>query len=300
MTTTADLINEAKRYLYSMQREEMNILTAGFTSVASPTLQTLTFTYPQMGIRSGAYLAIDLEIFYVFAASATTVTVVGGQLGSTPATHASGAIVTVNPKFPDFNIFYALNQEIVSLSSPDNGLFQIKDVDLVYNPAKQGYDLAGVTDLIDIQSIRYKQANASNYEPSIRSFGLTRNQNTTDYSSGYTLSLYEAAWPGQTIRVHYKAPFSSLVNLTDDVVVVTGLPKTATDIPALGAAVRLMAGRELKRNFTEAQDEPKRGQEIPAGAVANSVKNLMMLWQRRVNEELARLEAAYPQISNRA
>jgi hypothetical protein len=295
MTTFSDLIQETKRYLYSMQREEMNLLQTGFTSVASPATQQIMVANPLKGIQSGALLAIDLELFYVMSSAGTTATVIGGQMGSVPAAHASGALITVNPKFPDFTAAYAINQEITSLSSPDNGLYQVKDVDITYNPAKTAYDLAGVTNIIDIQSVRFRSPGPDPYETAIWNWRLDRSEDVATFPSGLALSFYEPAYPGQTVHVHYRSGFSPLVNLTDDASI-TGLPTTAYDIPPLGAAIRLMAGREVKRNFTEAQDEPKRAQEVPPGAVAGSVKNLMMLWQRRVFEEASRLSAAYPRI----
>ena len=55
-----------------------------------------------------------------------------------------------------------------------------------------------------------------------------------------------------------------------------------------------MAGREIKRDFTESQGDTRRAGEVPAGAVAASSRNLQILRQQRITSEAAKLEAIYP------
>jgi hypothetical protein len=62
----------------------------------------------------------------------------------------------------------------------------------------------------------------------------------------------------------------------------------------LGAQIRLMAGREVKRNFTESQGDTRRGDKVPAGAVGNSINNLLRLRRDRITAEAARLNRQYP------
>ena len=75
---------------------------------------------------------------------------------------------------------------------------------------------------------------------------------------------------------------------------VTGLQPSATDLPPIGAAIRLMAGREIKRNFTESQGDTRRSTEVPPGAIAQSANGLARLRQTRIAAEAARLHALYP------
>jgi hypothetical protein len=58
--------------------------------------------------------------------------------------------------------------------------------------------------------------------------------------------------------------------------------------------MRLMAGREVKRNFTESQGDTRRAEEVPSGAVANSMLQLQRLRRDRVMAEAARLNRQYP------
>jgi hypothetical protein len=116
---------------------------------------------------------------------------------------------------------------------------------------------------------------------------------TTDFASGGALVIYEGGYPGQAIRVRYRAPFGSLTALDDDVLADTGLPATAHDLPPLGAAVRLVAGREVKRNFTEAQGEPRRAEEVPPTATLQSSRELLRIRQQRIVAEQSRLLHQY-------
>ena len=57
---------------------------------------------------------------------------------------------------------------------------------------------------------------------------------------------------------------------------------------------RLVAPREIKRNFTEAQGEPRRAAEVPPGAVASSMRTVAALRQQRITTEASRLLQADP------
>lgn len=292
VTTTEDLIAETKRLLLSGQRESYNKLAAD----TAPGATTLSFTYDLGGIAAGSYVQVGLEVFYVWAvnSSAKTAAVESAQIGSTAAAHDTGDIVTVNPKFPDHAILRALNEDLHSLSSPTNGLYAIRSTDLTFSEGRSGYDLDGVTNLIDILEIRTRRDTASGDWPLVGNFTLSRDVDTTDFPSGYALFLTEMGVSGADVRVRYKATFSTLSTLADDVEDVTGLPESAHDLPPLGAALRLMYPREMKRSFTEAQPDPRRGSEVGAGAALNSTRGIAQQRQTRINEEYARLWQQFP------
>ena len=292
MTTAADLIDETKRLLLSGQREQHNKLAAN----TAPGATTLTFTYDLGGIQAGAYVQVDLEVFYVWAvnASAKTATVEPAQIGSVAASHDTGDMVTVNPKFPDHAILRALNEDLYSLSSPTNGLYAIKSADLTFAEGRAGYDLAGVTNLVDILEIRAQRDSASRDWPLVSGYEFSRDVNTAQFPSGYALFLTQPGMSGTSLRIRYKATFGALTLLGDDVEAVTGLPHTAHDLPPLGAALRLVYPREIKRSFTEAQPDPRRATEVPVGGAIGSTRALAAQRQTRINEEYARLWQQFP------
>jgi hypothetical protein len=290
--TAADLIDETKRILLSGQREQYNKLAAD----TAPGATTLSFTYSLGNIQAGAYVQIGLEVFYVWEAdpNTQTATVEPAQIGSLAATHDLGDFVTVNPKFPDHAILRALNEDLYSLSSPTNGLYAIRSADLAYVEGRSGYDMDGVTDLIDVLEIRTERSGSVGDWPLVGNFTVSRDVDATDFPSGYALFLTEPGVSGANLRVRYKATFGALSALTDDVELVTGLPPSAHDLPPLGAALRLAYPREIKRSFTESQGDTRRAAEVPAGSSLSSARGIAALRQTRINEEYGRLWQLFP------
>ena len=293
MTTLNDIISAARRHLYANQAPEANRLASGIGS--SDTSMSLTYPIGSLS-RQGAVCAIDLEHIRVWAnPSGNTLTIERGIDGSTPATHSANAFVEVMPKFSPFMIQQAVNNELDELASPWNGLYSVQDVEVTYNPAVSGYDLTGVTpgQVLAIQEIRYKVPGPSKHLPAIRHFDIARNVPTADYPSGMALLLYESAFPGLPIHVRYRTRFNHFVNLTDDAQTVALLPPEANGIPPIGAAIELMAGREIKRNFTEATPDPLQLELVTGGQVLNSYKGLMILRQSRIQAVAAGLVRQY-------
>lgn len=293
MATCDNLIDECLRHLLSGTREQLNRLATGYTAAGT----SLRCTYDLDGIKPGAVVGVDLELFYVWDVneSTKTATVTGAHLGSTAANHSQDAIVTVNPRFSRFGLFTALNQDLLDLSSPENGLYRVRTVDLTYNSAIQGYDLTSVTDLLDILEVKRDTSGPSNTWPVIQRSGwdLKRDLPASDFASGLGLILYQHAESGRTIRVSYKAPFGQFTTVADTHTTV-GLPDTAVDIPPMGAASRLAFPREIARNFFETQGDTRRAEEVPPSAVGNSMRNLVALRQQRIIAEAARLAQRYP------
>jgi hypothetical protein len=283
MTTLSDLINETRTFLYSNQQPYSNKLGVAITD---PNATNFTLSYDLGAIaQRGAIVAIDLEHIRIWETSGTRVTLCDrGVDGSTPATHTNGAFVEAMPKFSPYMIQRAINEDLDDLASPSAGLFAIKDLELTYNAAVSGYDMTGVTpdNVLAIQEIRYKIPGPTMHLPAIRSFEVARSVPTTDYPSGMALLLNESAHPGLPMHVRYRSRFSHLVNLTDDLQTVAGLPAAANGLPALGAACSLMAGREVKRNFTEATTDPLQLELVTGGQVLNSYKGLLLLRQERI------------------
>ena len=293
MSTAQTWVDRARSYLTSGSVPERNTLANPYTAGAT----SLTFTYDLGGITKGTRLHIGLNTFYVWDVNTTTktATVSGGQEGTTDANASSGAVVWVRPKFTDYELLTAINEELGALSSPQNGLFQVKTFDLTYNSAIQGYDLSGVTDLQSVYLVRYDTPGPENDWPIIPAHlvRVDRSQLTSDFPSGSGLQIMDGGYAGFDVRLVYKAPFSTLAALTTDTST-TGVSAQAADIPPLGAAIRLMAGREIKRNFTETQPDTRRATEVPPGAVANSAGPLRALYMQRIAQEAARLSSLYP------
>lgn len=288
MTTAANLIDRTVQILLAGTVEERNKIASSINS----SITTVTTSYALGSLSTQTVFEVDSELFYVWDADTQTkvLTVERGFGGTTAASHNSGAVLTVNPKFPRWQVLQALNDELADLSSPMNGLYQMKTVDLSYNGSDRMLNLAGVTDIIDLYEVRLRYL-ADDY-PVIHNVRLMRDLPTSDFGSGMVLAFDDRVRSG-TIRVVYKAPYSTFTSEASTVAS-TGASSGMEDLLVLGAQIRLLAGREVKRNFVESQGDTRRSDEVPAGAMSNSMTNLMRLRRDRVTAEAARLARQYP------
>jgi hypothetical protein len=289
MSTGSVVINRTLRQLLSGTVEQKNKLAVALS--ASDT--SVVVSYDLDGLRAGAVFEIDSELFYVWEANSgtKTLTVERGWNGTTAATHTVNSIVTLNPRFPRSQILEALNDEIQDLSSPMHGLYQIKFFDLDYNGSDMYINLPPVSNIIDLVSVHVRYL-ADEYIQ-IRRIKLVRDMPTDDFSSGYAIKFEQPARQGR-LRIVYKAPFTPLTNETQNLSHFAGLPQSCEDIINLGTQIRMMAPRELKRNFTESQGDTRRSEEVPPGAVAGSITNLLRMRRDRITAEAARLTRQYP------
>lgn len=289
MTTAATVIDRTLRQLLSGTIEVRNKLAS---SVDSSTTSVVV-TYALESLRAGQVCEIDAELMYIWAADTATktLTVQRGFNGTTAASHSSGAIVTANPRFPRAQILESLNDELRDLSSPMHGLFQVKSLNITYNGTDSMINLTGATDVIDLLnvSVRY----LTDDYPVARRVKLVRDLPTDDFASGFAIRFDQNVYPGR-LRVVYKAPYSAAANESVDINSTCGVQESVTDIVVIGTQLRLMAPREIKRNFTESQGDTRRAEEVQSGAITGSISNLRQLRRDRITAEAARLARAYP------
>ena len=292
MTTGSDWISQTRSYLMSGYAENRNKLAVAYTAGSG----TLTFSYALEGIRAGARLCIGLNTFYVWSISGQTAVVSGGEDSSTDANAPIGSLVRVAPRFTDSEIWDQLGNDLGDLSSPSNGLFGINSVDLTYNATINGYDLGPISDqILSVYEVKYLTPGPQLDNPRITTngFRLNRNAINTQFPSGISLQLFQPAMPGYNVRVVYRSvftmPSTSFANVSS-----TGLLPSAYDLPPLGAAIRLMEGREIKRSFTEGQGDTRRAGEVAPGAILQSARGLQQMRAQRIAAEAAKLDALYP------
>ena len=299
MTTAQIWIEETRDLLLTSYVEELLVLGA---SVDSGDTQLTITDATDSGIVPGVIIEIDSEAMYVQKVGGT-IDVIRAYGASEAAAHDNLSIVRVSPKFPTYRILEALNNDLRDLSAPDNGIFQIKMFTTTYNVAKQGYDLT--EDDVSLTNEAVQSIYAVSYtdpitvearEPEIRKWGLKRNRITTSFASGMALVLYQPAFPGKKINVSYKSPLTLITGAASSFnKSSTGLQSTAYDLQPLGAALALMAGAPIRREFIDAQGSSRRAEEVPPGAISGSMRDLRFRRETRVAAEAARLSAMYPQ-----
>ena len=289
MSTAGALINRVSRQLLSGTIEERNKLATTVTSSDT----SIVMSYDLAGLRTGSVFEIDSELMYVWVAESgsKTLTVERGYLGTTAAAHTAGALAILNPRFPQQQLLDSFNQELDDLSSPSNGLFRVVTASVDYNGADRQVNLTSATTIIDLIDVRLRYL-ASDY-PVLRGVRLSRDLPTSDFASGFALTFDELSMAG-TLRVRYKAPFVRASTTSSDIQSVCLLPLTMEDIVEMGVMARLLAVREVKRNFIESQGDTRRSDEVPAGSMANSVTNILRLRRDRIIAEASKLARQYP------
>lgn len=289
MSTAGALLDRVQRQLLSGIVEERNKLASGVDADDT----SFTLAYDLSGFREGTVFEVDSELMYVWEAVSGTKTLVveRGYAGTTPASHSSGAIAVLNPRFPKAQMLDALNQDIDDLSSPSNGLFRVIATNVTYNGSDRQVNLTGATNIIDLIDVRVRYL--SDDYPYIRGVRLQRDLPTSDFASGFALVFDEDCVAG-SLRVRYKAPFTRASSISSNLQSVCFVPESMEDILEMGVMIRLLASREVKRNFTEAQGDTRRATEVPSGGMRDSMTNILRLRRDRILSEKAKLARQIP------
>jgi hypothetical protein len=185
-----------------------------------------------------------------------------------------------------------MNDELNSLSSPSNGLYQVKSYDFVFSSAVSDYGVpADVNEIYDVYADNPGPSQAWVRVPYIQ---WNANADRGDFATGKSIRV-PSGFQGRSIRIVYKTGFTSIAAQFNPIETETGMPASMHDILALGVLMRLGPSREIKRNFTEAQrSDARRAEEVPAGSVSNSFAWVRNQREARITEERLRLERAYP------
>jgi hypothetical protein len=289
MSTAGAVLTRASRQLLSGTVEERNKLATTVTSADT----SIVLSYDLGGFREGSIIEIESELMYVWeSATATkTLTVQRGYDGTTAASHTSGVLATVNPRFPRQQMLDALNSDIDDLSSTVNGLFRVVAQDISYNGSDRQLNITSATSIIDLLDVRLRYL-ADDY-PVIRNVRLQRNLPTADFASGFAIVFDQPVMAG-TLRVVTKREFTRATTEASDLQTVCFVPQSCEDILEMGVILRMMNGREIKRNFIESQGDTRRSDEVPAGATRDSLTNIQRLRRERIVSEAARLKQQYP------
>jgi hypothetical protein len=285
----------------SGHQEQLNRLKIAYAAGSG----TMTFDFDMAGIRSGTVISVGTSTFYVWEANVNlkTATVQANWDGTADQDWPVGTIVRVAPRFTDAQILRAINEDINDLSSPSNGLFQIGTSELTYDSALIGYDLSLAPNMISPIELRVENPGSFKEWTRIPSFKyrVVKGAPTGEegFESGMALFLYDT-WAGATgdrLHLTYRKGFNQLSN-SYSTKVGTGIPASAWDLPPIGAAISLMAGREIKRSFVESQGDSRRATEVTAGTSTTSVRALISLRQQRITAEKQRLDGFYPIIKD--
>ena len=304
-TTLANMIDEVLINLsgYTFQQDRATHLTAAVTTTtstsASPTILSLGSTD---SVGKGT-IEIDEELLWVDSfdrvANTATVSPYGrGYLGTTAATHAADAKVTIAPTFPRFSIKRAINDTIRSLGA---SIFAVKSTSFTFNAAQSTYAFNNL-DIKNILTVSWEDIGPSKEWRPIRKWDFDSTADATAFGAGaQTITLGEAPISGRTVRVVYAGDptaFSELATLTltgnQVYTTTTGLPASTRDVVILGAAYRLLTFLDPARASQVSPQADETDSKRPYGASQSATKQLYALYTQRLNEETKAQQQNYP------
>jgi hypothetical protein len=281
---------------YTYQQDRSTYLTAAVTTLTSPSSSPLILSLGSSDNVGKGIIEIDDELMWVdsFDRVANTATIAPygrGYLGTTAATHAVDAKVTISPIFPRYSVKRAINDTI---SAVGGSLLSIKQTTFTFNAAITTYEFENLN-IENILTMMWQDIGPSKEWIRIRRWDFDPFADVAVWGSGsQTVTIGDYITPGRTVKVMYTTRPEQLVNSSDVYSTVTGLPDSSKDVIVLGAAYRLLAYLDPAR---ASQISPQ-ADEIDAkrafGSANSAARQLYALYQQRLTEEVKAQQGQYP------
>lgn len=193
---------------YTLQQDRATYLSAAITTTTSTSASPLIMSLGSTENVGKGIVEIDEELLWVDSYDRVGGTAIispygRGYLGTTAATHAADAKVTIAPTFPRFAVKRAINDTISAVGS---SIFAASTTTITSNAAVAAFRLptTGTTlNIRNILSIAYQSIGASKEWIPIRTWRFDGNANSTAFTSGQTISIYDVVPSGRTIQIVY-------------------------------------------------------------------------------------------------
>jgi hypothetical protein len=195
--------------------------------------------------------------------------------------------------FPRHLVKNAIN-EAVRAMHPE--IFSVSETIFNFNPAVSTYPLpAGA---LDVLQISWSSIGPSREWLPVRRYRVDKHAAVGSFSTGATISLYDAIVPGRQVKVVFTKQPSPMQNDSDVFSTVTGLPDSCEDVIRLGAAYRMtpffdtahLSGMSAEADFS--------ANMRPVGNSAQVARFLLQMYQVRFAEETKRLQSIFPNRSH--
>ena len=294
MATLSNLIDEVKANLqgYTLNQDRLTyVANAGGISGTEIAIKVGS----QDNLAKGV-VEIDDELIYVdsFDKTTNTLNVIRagfgrGFQGTDAATHAEYAPVILSPTFPRISIKRAINDTIGSLYPK---LWGTASTTFTFNGVINTYQLPAEAE--EVISLAWESLGSSKEWYPVKRWRPDSMANTGAFTSGNTVTVYDAITPGRTVQVFYTKEPSLLVNNSDDFTTVTGLTESCRDVVALGAAYRLLSYLDPGRINLASAEADTADSKLPSTAGTSASRYIFALYQQRLNEEAGKLQGKYP------
>lgn len=302
-TTLTNMIDEVLVNLagYTFQQDRSTYLRTAVSTTTSTIASPTTLSLGSTESVGKGILEIDEELLWVDSfdrvANTAIVSPYGrGYLGTTAATHASEAKVTISPTFPRFSVKRAINDTIRSLGA---NIFAVKSTTFTFNAAVSTYAFANLN-IKNILTVHWQSIGPTKEWVPIRKWDLdpSANPEAFGYVTGtdivQTITLGEAPISGRTVKVVYATDPEPFTSNSQVYTTVTGLPESTRDVVILGTAYRLLSFLDPARAAQVSPQADETDSKRPYGASQSATKQLYALYTQRLNEETKAQQQNYP------
>jgi hypothetical protein len=300
-TTLTNMIDEVSMNLsgYTLTQDRSTYLKTGITATLSSSASPTSLSLGSTDNLGKGIIEIDEELIWVdnydrVGNTATVAPYGRGYLGTTAAIHDADAKVTISPTFPRFTIKRAINDTINALGS---SIFAASTTTITSNAAVAAFRLptTGTTlNIRNILAVAYQSIGASKEWIPIRSWRLDNNANTTAFTSGQTISIYDRVPSGRTIQIVYSTDPAVFTSNAQDFATQTGLPDSCKDLTILGATYRLLTNLDPARAAMVSPQADETDSKRPYGSSQSLTKSIYALYSQRLAEEIKKQENKYP------
>jgi 3D (Asp-Asp-Asp) domain-containing protein len=286
---------------YTFQQDRSTYITSAVSTTTSSSASPTVLSLGSTDSVGKGILEIDEELLWVDTfdrvANTATVSPYGrGYLGTTAATHAVDAKVTISPTFPRFSVKRAINDTIRSLGA---NIFAVKSTTFTFNAAVSTYAFANLN-IKNILTVHWQSIGPTKEWLPIRKWDLdpSANPEAFGYTSGtdqvQTITLGEAPVAGRTVKVVYATDPNPFTSNSEVYTTITGLPESTRDVVVLGAAYRLLSYLDPARAAQVSPQADETDSKRPYGASQSATKQLYALYTQRLSEETKAQQQNYP------
>jgi hypothetical protein len=298
MTTLGQMIDEVLINLsgYTYQQDRSTYLRTAVSTLTSPSTAPTILSLGDTSNVGKGVLEVDEELMWIDSfdrvANTATVSPYGrGYLGTTAATHAADAKVTISPIFPRYVIKKAINDTIRAMGA---SLLAVKQTTFTFNAAINTYEFEDLG-IENILTMSWQDTGPSKEWIRIRRWDFDPFADVTTWgANSQTVTIYDYITPGRTVKVMYATPPTAMQNGTDVFTNTTGFSESARDIVILGASYRLLAYLDPARAGQISPQADETDGKRPYGASASATKQLFALYSQRLNEEVSAMQGQYP------
>lgn len=285
MTTFNELTDDVLSMLRGYVRSQESV-----TALDGPVNATAVTLNVNNGSRLGMGRAeIDDELVYIDAITNNAVALQPwgrGVDGSVAVAHADKAKVTFNPLFPRHYVKRAINDTIssigVELKAKDTHTF-------TFLPATNTYSIPSTVD--EISQVTWKTVGPSGRWETVRRWQTDLQANSTQYTTGKTITVWDSVVPGRTVQVQFLKDPSPLVSGSDTLAGTAGLPVSCRDVVALGTAARLVSSVDVALLDPSSVQAGFFDERRQIGVASNVARTLYALYQQRLAEEVDRFRS---------